>query len=181
MTIKNSKENEELRRRNKDSFKSDALYWNKLSNERIFEITKQLLGIALIVLPLTGTFLLVTKPIPPFSLHLLVLSWIVLTISIISGFVNLWIEAKYFNYLSNDSSNREKIWSDSNRLVEEMDKETNKLGATKPSSSFKPLIIQGVALLIGVFLIMGVVFNVLSENSPPTPDHHIFHRHNRYF
>ena len=178
MMTKNNKANEELRQRNKDSFQNAALYWNGLANERVFEITKQLLGIALIILPLTGTFLSVTKTISSFSLNLLVLSWIALFTSIISGFINLWKEASYFNYLSNDSSTREKIWSDPNRSVEEMDAETNKIGSTNSSSSFTPLIIQSISLLVGIFLIMIVVYGLLSQNNSPILSN--YHCHSKH-
>lgn len=175
-TIKNSKEGEQLRQRNKDSFQNAALYWNKLANERVFEIGKQLLAIAFIILPLTGSIVFSNKVISPFNFYLLVLGWILLFSSIISGFVNFWTEAKYFNYLSNDSSTREQIWSNSNKLVSKMDEETNRLGATKPASSLCPLIIQGGALLLGVLLIMIVVCSLLTQNTNIDPnnkyDHH---------
>jgi hypothetical protein len=164
MAIKNSKENEQLRQRNKDLFHGAALYWNKLANERLFEISKQLLGISFIILPLTGSVVLSDKIISTANFHLLLLGWITLFASIISGFFNLWIEAKYFNYLSNDSSAREEIWSDSSRPVEQMNKETNKLGPTKQASSFYPLIIQGAALFLGISLIMIVMVSMLSQN-----------------
>lgn len=165
MAIKNSEKDEHLRQRNKDTFHNAALYWNKLANERLFEITKQLLGITLIILPLTGSIVLTDKILCKSEINLLVYGWLFLFASIISGFINLWIEAKYFNYLSNSNSSREEIWSDSNKLVERMTEETNKLDKTKPSSSFIPLIIQSITLLLGVFFIILVIYSLLAHNS----------------
>lgn len=164
MATKNNKEDEQLRQRNKDLFQKTALYWNQLANERLFEISKQLLGISFIILPLTGSIILADKIISPINFYLLILGWLLLFASIISGFFNLWVEAKYFNYLSSDSSTRENIWSNSSRSVTEMNERTNKLGATKPTSSFYPLIIQIAALSLGVFLIMLVMGSLLSQN-----------------
>jgi hypothetical protein len=179
MTTKNTQANEELRQRNKDSFQNAALYWNQLSNERLFEISKQLLGIAFIILPLTGSIVLSDKTISTLDSKLLILGWISLFTSIISGFYNFWEEAKYFNYLSNDSSTREAIWSDTNVNTEEMNRKTEKLGKTRPNSSFMPLLVQGAALFLGVFLIMIVVYNLIFQNG--TKSFNSKHRNYRFY
>jgi len=153
---------EELRRRNKDSFGKAALYWISLANERLFEISKQLLGIALILLPLTGSVILADVKLTHADLKLLVYGWIALFVSISAGFLNYWIEAKYFKYLSNDSSTREEIWSNTTESIKHMDEKTRKLGRTKANSSFIPTAIQGASLLIGLFIIISVIYNILS-------------------
>ena len=165
MAIKNNQGDEQIRQRNKDSFHNAALYWNNLANERVFEISKQLLGIALIVLPLTGSIVLADKKISQCNTTLLVVGWFMLFISVISGFINLWIEAKYFVYLSNDSSTREEIWSDTSTLLSKLDEKTVSLGKTKAESSPVPLIVQGVALFIGVFFIMITAYSLLGQDS----------------
>lgn len=161
MMRKNNPEDEKLRQRNKDSFQHAALYWNKLANDRVFEISKQLLGIALIILPLSGSIVLANKRIDCDEKNLLFFGWILLFTSIVSGFINLWKEATYFQYLSIDSSAREEIWSDTNRSVQDLDKDTDKLGKTRSQSSTIPLIIQITALFFGVFLIMIVIYSLL--------------------
>lgn len=173
MTAKNSEKNEQLRQRNKDAFQKSALHWNNLANERLFEISKQLLGITLIILPLTGSIILANRIITPNEIELFVFGWITLFISIISGFINLWTEAKYFQYLSNDSSLREVIWSDSNRSVKEMDKKTTKLGSTKSISSPVPLIIQIATLFLGVILIMFVIYSLMKTQKIESKQYHL--------
>src|SRR5690242_9024545 len=84
MATHNNDANEIIRQRNKDSFHDSALYWNKLANERLFEISKQLLGIAFIILPLTGTIVLSDKTISSSNFHLLIWGWISLFTSVIS-------------------------------------------------------------------------------------------------
>jgi hypothetical protein len=161
MTQKNSPEDEKLRQRNKDSFQNTALYWNKLANDRIFEISKQLLAVALIILPLSGSIILTYKRIDSNEKSLLFYTWILLLASIVSGFYHLWTEAKYFHYLSNDSSTREEIWSDTNRSIQDLNKDTIKLGKTRPGSSNIPLIIQVATLFLGVILILFIVNSML--------------------
>lgn len=176
----NSKENEQIRQKNKDSNQKIALHWNQFANERLFEISKQLLAIAFIILPLTGSIVLSDKMISPENIRLLVLGWISLFVSIISGFINFWIEANYFHDLSNDSSKRELLWSDSNRKVSEIEKDIKKLGTTEPNSSFLPLIMQGSFLCLGVFLIMLVVYGLLLQNSTKSTSIHYSSHHKTY-
>lgn len=162
--IKNSELNETLRQRNTDRYHNAALYWNKLANERLFEVSKQLLAISLVILPLTGAIVLADKTINAKEGSLLLYGWGLLFISVGSGFYNFWTEAQYFNYLSKDSSTRESISSDPNLSGEEIDKRITKLDKTKPNSSFVPLIIQAGTLLVGVFLIMLVIYHLLFQD-----------------
>lgn len=183
MAIKRNSLDEEIRRRNKDSFQTAALYWNRFANERAIEISKQLLNIALVMLPLTGSIALANKAIPEVDLMLLLLGWIALFISIVSGFINFWLETKYFVYLSNDSSTREEIWSDTTTPIRELNRKTDELGRTKSESSLIPLVIQASALLIGVLFIMKLVYglfqpvqrNNYSDTSKP-PHYYIYIR-----
>lgn len=140
--------------RNKDSAQRAALHWNKLANERLFDLHKQLLGLATLLLPLTASIVIVDSvKLLEVEKTLLLLGWAFLGISIIAGLIQLIIEAKYFNYLSNDSSCREEIWS-SERSIEDMQKETKALGRTNPSSTLIPLSIQTFSIFIGLSLIM---------------------------
>lgn len=166
METENNNNDEKLRRRNnKNNYQKAALYWNQLANERLFEISKQLLAVGFIILPLTGSIILSNKTITSTSMTLLVIGWVFLFISIISGLFNLWDEAKYFNYLSSDSSRRELISSDPNRSEAEIDEEIKNLGTTKSASSFYPLIIQALTLFLGAMLIMIVFYTVISQNN----------------
>lgn len=95
-----------------DRFQKAALYWNNLANQQIFELNKQLLSLAFIILPLTASIIAVEFIKPrEFEKTLLILGWIFLFLSIILGFVQILLDAIYFNYLSNDSSTREYLWS----------------------------------------------------------------------
>ena len=158
--VKENNTDEDIRRKNKDTFGQNALHWNKLANDRLFEMSKQLLGISLVILPITGSIILSDKTISPNILVLLVHGWISFLLSIISGFVNLWLEARYFQYLSSDSSNREMIWSRSDISVKNMDEMAQQISATKTHSSFLPLIFQIITIFIGVCFIMYVFIDM---------------------
>lgn len=164
VTVKNSKEEEQIRQRNKDAYQSAAIYWNGLANERLFEISKQLLAVAFILLPLTGTILFSDKMLSPRDSFLLVLSWVIILSSIILGFITFWLDSSFFQELSKDSSQRTVIWSDPLVSINKMYDETSKLEQTKPNSTFIPLILQGATLFIGVVFVLLVVHHLLMGN-----------------
>lgn len=152
---------EETIQRNKDAFQRAALYWNNLANQRLFDFHKQLLGLATLLLPLTASIVLVESiKLKEFEKTLLLLGWVFLGISIVAGYIQILMDATYFNYLSNDSSQREEIWS-SNKKIEDMEKETQVLGKTSPSSTVTPLWIQTFSIFVGLSLLMVVAGSLL--------------------
>jgi heme/copper-type cytochrome/quinol oxidase subunit 4 len=151
-----------------DRFQRSALYWNNLANQQIFELNKQLLTFASILLPLSASIVVLdTLRLREYEILLLILGWIFLFTSIVLGLIQIWIDAKYFSYVSNDSSNREYLWSqdkDNNKIKDDVDK----LGPIKPSSSFTPTLFQVVFVFIGLIFIMLVAVSILLNKNQNT-------------
>lgn len=144
-----------------DRFQKAALYWNNLANQQIFELNRQLLGLATVILPLTASIVVIdTIQLREYEKTMLVFGWVFLFLSIISGLVQVWINAKYLNCVSNDSSNREFLWSQ-DKDNEEIKKEVNRLGGIKPSSSHIPIAFQAFFASFGLLVIMLVAMSIL--------------------
>lgn len=158
-----------------DRFQKAALYWNNLANQQIFELNKQLLAFATIILPLTASITVIDSiKLREYQIMLLILGWISLFLSIISGFIQIWIDAKYFNYVSNDSSTREFLWSqdeDNNKIKDAVDK----LGHIKPSSSPTPTYFQIFFVLTGLLMIMTVAVSMLISKNEVSNFKHFLH------
>lgn len=149
-----SPEQLEFRERNKDSYQKDALFWIDLSSQRLINLNSQLLGFTAILLPLTASIVLSDIKLEEREKWLLVLIWVLLIISIVAGLIQICIDMIYFRGLSRDSSNREKIWSDFSRPIVDLEKQTKKLGQVKESSTHAPLIIQAIALVVGLVVLI---------------------------
>ena len=144
-----------------DRFQRAALYWNNLANQQIFEINKQLLALATIILPLTASIVVIdTIQLREYEVTMLIFGWMFLFLSIISGLIQVWIDARYFNYVSNDSSSRERLWSQ-DKDNNEVKKEVERLGSIKPFSSSVPTLFQGFFVLFGLLIIMLVAVSIL--------------------
>lgn len=152
---------EEIRQRNKDAAQNAAFFWIQLANDRLSEINKQLLGIASILLPLTGSITLADIKLHQSEKNLLTISWVLLFISIAAGFWQIVVDAAYFRDLSKDNSTREVIWSDTKLPFTKMDKKIRKLGHVSSSSTHIPLIVQGITISTGLLLIMWVAYRLL--------------------
>lgn len=144
-----------------DRFQKTALYWNNLANQQIFEINKQLLAFATIILPLTASIVVIDTIQPrEYEVTMMIFGWIFLFLSIISGLIQAWMDARYFNYLSNDSSSREQLWSQ-NKDNGEIKKEVEQLGNIKPFSSSIPTLFQIFFVFSGLLIIMLVAASML--------------------
>lgn len=145
----------EERRFNIERFTTAALYWNSLANQRYFELNKQLLSLASILLPLTASIALV-KPSPLNNVlrSLLVVGWGSLFTSILFGLFQIWKDTNYFAYLMADSSLREKFWCNPQMSNAEKEKAVDVLGETKSRGNIYPLFLQILFLLIGLLFIM---------------------------
>lgn len=144
-----------------DRFQRAALYWNSLANQQIFEVNKQLLAFATVILPLTASIVVIdTIQLREYEVTMLIFGWIFLFLSIISGLIQVWIDARYFNYVSNDSSSREWLWS-RDKDNNEIKKEVEQLGSIKPSSSPTPTLFQGFFVFFGLLIIMLVAVSIL--------------------
>lgn len=148
-----------------DRYQRASLYWNNLSNRQVFELNKQLLALATIILPLTASVVVVdTIQLREYEVTLLIFGWVFLFLSIASGLVQIWIDAKYFNYLQNDASTREQEWSQ-DKNNNEIKKEVRQLGMTEPSSSFVPTLSQVLFIIFGLIIIMSVAVSLLTSST----------------
>ncbi len=144
-----------------ERFNNAALYWNNLGNQRIFELNRQLLYISTLLLPITASIITVDSiKLREFEKTFILLGWIFIFTSIIVGLIQVWIDAHYFVYLSNDSSTREEYWSkdEENKKIKEW---INLLGKTRPSSSIVSTYFQAFLTFTGILLIMIVAASQL--------------------
>lgn len=151
---------EEIRRRNKDTHLNSARYWVGLANQQSFEINKQFLTFAALLLTLsTSAIALVnanssSNQLTDVDKVLLLASWVFLILSLISGIIQIVVDVKFFIYLCVDESKRERIWSQMGKSNETLNEEEQALGSTDKSSTFIPLILQGVFLTLAIVFLM---------------------------
>lgn len=163
-----------------DRFQRAALYWNSLANQQIFELNKQLLAFATIILPLTASIVVVdTIQLREYEITLLIFGWIFLFLSIIIGLIQTWIDARYFNYVSNDSSSREWLWSQ-DKDNNEVKKEVERLGSIKLSSSSAPTLFQVFFVFSGLLIIMFVAVSILINKKQSHQKYTPIHNYCRY-
>ncbi len=151
----------DLKQRNKDAYQRGAFFWIDLANQRLGDFNRQLLSLAVILLPLTASVILSDLKLREFEKTLLILSWVSLGISVVAGLIQILIDTNYFKDLSRDSSKREKIWSDLFRPIADLEKDTKALGEVKGSSTHDPLKLQALFLLIGLVFIMIIAGSIL--------------------
>ena len=154
--------NEERGYREKVRMGNNALFWIKLANNRLSELNKQLLSLAMLLLPLTASIVV----IPPDDLKLkecnkdlLKYGWLFLGISIVAGLIQVVVEAHYFKRLSNDSSQRERFFDE--LPFDSADKANRKLKSVPGQSTHIPLHVQVYTLFAGLLLIMIVALELL--------------------
>jgi hypothetical protein len=133
-----------------------ALHWNSLANERQFELIKQLLTIGALILTISATIIgffrgNINFQFQPISSTFIVLSWISIVSSIIFGLKQLSVDSSYFNYLSNDESERQSKF-ERLPLVEAKD-QVKKMKTTISKSDGTWLLLQQTFFLIGVVFI----------------------------
>ena len=155
----------DLKLRNSESYKEDALFWIELANKSLLVLNKQLFTVAIFLL--TGTISIVIadfgiKITDPDKL-LLKASWIFLLVSLIMGLVQIWVDAYYFKYLQQDSTRRQSIWSNLYKPVSELEAETRGLDYTDPSGLHIPFVIQAFTVFAGVLLISVVTISILGS------------------
>jgi len=156
---------EELRQRNKDTVQKAALFWIELANKRQSEIEHELLAISAVLLPLSVSFVSTNVILDTTGKLLLSVSWILLLISIVMGFLQILIDSDFFLKLSRDSSKREVIWSDFTKDFEKANKEVEALGRVPGSSAMWPLYVQGISFFVGVLMLTIIGFSLVSKQS----------------
>ena len=141
---------------------NNALFWIKLANKCHFDLKKQLLGLATILLPLTASIVVVpidTIDIVGQDKNLIISGWLFLALSIILGLVQTKKDIDYFVRQSRDSNLREHL---RNVLPgNSAEKAVSALPSVPPQSTHAPLYFQAIALLVGLLLIMSVATKLL--------------------
>lgn len=145
----------------KEGYSERALFWIDKANQQLSEFNKQLLVLATFLLPLTASVVVTSIKLSESQKIFLMIGWVYLFLSIVSGLIQYFIDANYFKNLSRDSSKREEIWSDLSRPKNQMEKETKDLGKVPEQSSFFPLTLQAFSLVAGIFLIIFVAITLL--------------------
>lgn len=156
MASRNRRGNEEIRRRNKDAAQRHALFWVELANRRQSEVVRQLLGLSAVLLPLSASVVVANIELEKIEKILLFSSWVFFFISIVTGFIQIQLDAWYFVMLSRDSSKREALWSDSGRPISEIEKDVKALGKVPEMSTSLPLRLQALAFFIGLICVASV-------------------------
>lgn len=147
--------------RTKEGYSKRALFWIEKANQQLSEISKQLLVLAIFLLPLTASVVVTSVKLSESQKTFLKIGWAYLLLSIVSGLWQYFIDAKYFKDLSRDSSRREQIWSDLRRSRNQMEQETKDLGKVPEQSTFFPLTLQALSLAAGIILIIFVASTLL--------------------
>lgn len=158
---KMASKNEELRQRNKDAAQRAALFWIELANKRQSEIVHELLAVSAVLIPLSASIVIAKISLSVFQQHLLVIIWILLLLSVAAGFIQIAIDSNFFIALSRDASSREKLWSDTQRSVNDIENDVKKLGETPGSSTMIPVYIQAVTFLLALITITIVGISII--------------------
>lgn len=152
---------EEIRRRNKDSAQRAALFWIELANKRESELAGHLFTLSAVILPLSTSIVLSSIELDWIEKILLVFSWLFFIVSISFGFSQIIIDIKYFVKLSRDSSKREDLWSDSNRSYIDIDRDVTALGKVPGSSTGWPLYVQGITFIVAFIILIIIAILIL--------------------
>ena len=174
--------NEEIRHRNKDAAERAALFWIQLANERQSEIVRQLLGLSSVLLPLSASIVISKVILNQIEIHLLVLSWILFLSSIAAGFIQIYLDSKFFVMISRDSSKRQELWSEGRRSVLSIERDVEALGKVSGESTSLPQKVQAVTFFLGLIFLMIVgsliLFNASSfaHSSAPLDKYNKLHK-----
>ncbi len=144
---------------------TESLYWNKMANDRLSEINKQLIALATILIPLTASVLVINQSINNVLRTLLIGSWVFLFASVATGFVQIIVDGKFYKKYCNYEASRSQIYHESMRLrrddIDAIEERINGLGSLLVSSGHLFLVLQGIPIIIGLLLIMGVAGTLL--------------------
>ncbi len=145
----------------------ESRYWNTMVNDKTLEINKQLLGIAAILIPLTGTILAL-----PTQIHLtgeakmaLYIAISFLLVSVINGFADMIVGVRFFRTYQNWKIKEAKIWNKNilSRNINKIEDELDKLVLPPLSSTNIFLILQGIFISIALMLLIGVTIFIIAS------------------
>lgn len=148
-------EDKEIIHENWHQSANEALYWNKMANDKLSEIDKQLLTIAFVLLPLTASVLGLNINLNDVLKTILIGGWIFTFVSIICGFVHIIIEADFFRKYLDYNTHRSTIYHKNlDKTLSTVEAKIEKLQSPSASSGHLFLILQGISISIGLLLIM---------------------------
>lgn len=106
---------EGLRQNNKSRFEDAARYWNALANDREAELSRSILTVCTVILPLTFFIFNSEQVLQSLSLIekiLIIFMWIILIASIYFGAKHTETESNYFASWGRVESKKAKLYSD---------------------------------------------------------------------
>ncbi|OGM31867.1 hypothetical protein A2803_01110 [Candidatus Woesebacteria bacterium RIFCSPHIGHO2_01_FULL_44_21] len=87
---------EEKRQREKEKAGNDALYWNRLANEREFEVSNKLLAIASTLIPLFASLEIFNVTLTSDQKSLIILILLFLIASVVTGLIQYHVDRQFF-------------------------------------------------------------------------------------
>lgn len=162
---------EELRQKNKARFEQAAIHWNTLANERQSELSKSILTVSTVILPLTF-FIFNSSEIGVLSVleKILILAmWLCLIVSIYFGIEYTEVETKHFNSWTKFANQKVKEYS---TIILSTSKDPEKKYATMSSaadavnippiqSDQQSFNYQKKALIIGIAILFLIITSIL--------------------
>lgn len=141
----------------------EVMYWNQTGNEKVFEVSKQLLGAAVIAIPLTGTIVTSVGRGHLFTGagYLLAFALLLILASIVSGIKQLNIASEFFNGYMQYNANRARALLMSRNLTYDAaltkadEANSYKLPESKADSGY--LTVQKWSLGAGLLIIIGII------------------------
>jgi len=155
--------NEPARIRNKELSSRRADMWVKEANGKLNELSRLLLTLVALIFTLSLPIISNPTNLDDISKVFLVLSWFSSLISLAFGIYNIWLDAKYFERLKNVENKSEGIWSETDGDYNEMfDKDQENRTGIPMSTSFIPLTLQLVFLIISLLLLTAIGIRLIT-------------------
>ena len=140
---------------------NEAIYWNQMANDRSSEMSKQLMAVGSVTIPLVGTFVAINNHLFSGSGYLIAFALLSIIASVLFGLIHLQTEAEFFNKYALNNANRSKSLYGSlknrltiNEAVDRADNVSIKLDQQGNNAYFT---IQSIFIGIGLLILSGVI------------------------
>ncbi|HWY78924.1 MAG TPA: hypothetical protein VNW29_01060 [Candidatus Sulfotelmatobacter sp.] len=141
---------------------NETMYWNKMANDKNSDITKQLLGVTALLIPLTSSIVLTLGSLNDALKVLVGGSLIFFFISMIFGVIDIFLAARFFREYTNFNASRSSNYHQKrNETLQSAEKENEKLKPPPMYSSTLPQVFQIASLGVGILLIIGIAITLL--------------------
>lgn len=141
---------------------NETIYWNKMTNDRLSEINKNLISITSLLIPITGSLIFTQRHFNNLLTTLLCFALFFLFASIIFGFIQIFFDAKFFKAYNDLNAKRSKLYATNlNKSLDELRKIDENLPKPNASSGHIGLVLQSVTLALGLLSIIGIVLTFL--------------------